>query len=47
VLSTIAYLWDAGYREPRLQEKLQQLKGHLAPNFAHACDLATRHELLQ
>jgi uncharacterized protein YwgA len=47
VLTTIAYLWDAGYREPRLREKLQQLKGHLAPYFAHAYDLATRHELLQ
>jgi uncharacterized protein YwgA len=45
VLSTIAYLWDAGYREPRLRAKLLQLKGHLEPCFSDAYSLAGRLEL--
>jgi uncharacterized protein YwgA len=47
VLTTIAYLWDAGYREPGLEEKLRQLKGHLAPNFPRAYKLARQHYLIQ
>jgi hypothetical protein len=45
VLTTIVYLWDAGYRDQKLHEKLHDVKGHLAAQFGHSFELAQRHAL--
>lgn len=45
VLTTIAYLWDAGYRDQKLRRKLRDLKGNLAAQFGQAFELAQRHTL--
>ncbi len=47
VVTTIAYLWDSGYREPKLREKLTDLKGHLSFHFEHAFDLVNRYGLCE
>jgi uncharacterized protein YwgA len=45
VLTTIVYLWDAGYRDDRLPTKLHDLKGHLSSYFSHASTLAQNYGL--
>ncbi|HVA89254.1 MAG TPA: hypothetical protein VNL71_05385, partial [Chloroflexota bacterium] len=45
ILATIAYLWDAGYRDQKLRRKLLDLKGTLATQFGQAFELAQRHTL--
>lgn len=40
VVSTVVYLWDAGYRSADLEKKLVELKGHLSSMFSPAKDLA-------
>jgi len=47
VLTTIVYLWDAGYREPKLGAKLLELKGHLESLVPRAFELAQRHALTE
>lgn len=45
VVTTVVYLWDKGYREPKLLEKLTDLKGHLSFNFEHAFELVHLYKL--
>ena len=39
VVTTIVYLWDSGYRDQKLREKLRDLKGHLSSQFSRAFSL--------
>ncbi|MCL4552966.1 MAG: hypothetical protein M1305_05375 [Candidatus Marsarchaeota archaeon] len=40
VLTTILYLYDAGYRGEQIRKKLHELKGHLSGSFGKAYELA-------